>query len=309
MGYSKKRRRCGRGRSLPRQSPISSELIDEARDVTDNLLRNRQIQDTLAAGMSTLPDLAAANAASLTDLEFDEYMAKMTETMQDVGSLYAGVGYLRVLEGEKHLVLLTANGFQLPSMDSEVNIARAASDARVALDVIQTGGMIGPPPPRFLPGGGIQMSVVPTTNQAFDQSFRMQTLRMLADFTGGQFHAYQSGDTAFRALAETTTFSYLIGYSPTNPALNGKYRKIAIQVARPGVKVMYRQGYYATERLVPLDRREFITELRVSAAASSGHSRRSHQARPRPAGRQRHGRRDAGRRRTVGRLDAGEVRG
>ena len=32
---------------------------------------------------------------------------------------------------------------------------------------------------------------------------------------------------------------------------------------------MYRQGYYATDRLVPLDRREFITELRVSAAAAT----------------------------------------
>ena len=259
-----------RARPLAPAPVADKERIDrEAREVTQNLQRNREIQDRLAAGMSTLPDMAAANAASLTDLEFDEYMAKMTETMQDVGSLYAGVGYLRVLEGEKHLVMLTANGFQLPSMDSEVSIARAASDARVALDVIQTGGMIGPPPPRFVAGRGIVMTAVPTTNQMFDQSFRMQTLRMLADFTGGQFHAYQTGETAFRSLAETTTFSYVIGYSPTNPALNGKYRKIEVKVSRPGAKVMYRQGYYATDRLVPLDRREFITELRVSAAAAT----------------------------------------
>ena len=163
-----------RARPLAPAAIGDKDRIDrEAREVTDNLQRNREIQARLAAGMPTLPDTAAANAASLTDLEFDEYMAKMTETMQDVGSLYAGVGYLRILEGEKHLVMLTANGFQLPSMDSEVNIARAASDARVALDVIQTGGMIGPPQPRFVPGAGVIMSPLPTTNQVFDQSFRI----------------------------------------------------------------------------------------------------------------------------------------
>ena len=46
-----------RARPLPPAPIADQQRIDrEARDVTDNLLRNRQIQDKLAAGMSSLPD-------------------------------------------------------------------------------------------------------------------------------------------------------------------------------------------------------------------------------------------------------------
>ena len=102
----------------------------------------------------------------------------MTETMHDVGSLYAGVGISGRSKAEKHLVLLDGErvsaaehgqrGEHSPRGQRRPRRARRHPDWRHdSAD----------PPPRFVPGGGIQMSVIPTTNQAFDQSFRMQTLR------------------------------------------------------------------------------------------------------------------------------------
>jgi hypothetical protein len=39
-----------------------------------------------------------------------------------------------------------------------------------------------------------------------------------------------------------------------------------VKVNRPGVTVLHRHGYLATAQLVPLDRREFLTYTRLSAA-------------------------------------------
>ena len=63
---------------------------------------------------------------------------------------------------------------------------------------------------------------------------------------------------------------YLLGYYPTNANWDGKYRKIEVKVNRPGVTVMFRHGYYGRDRLMPLDRRSFITFNRVMAAGMEG---------------------------------------
>ena len=38
---------------------------------------------------------------------------------------------------------------------------------------------------------------------------------------------------------------YLLGYHSTNLARDGKFRRIAVKVNRPGLKIEYRKGYYA----------------------------------------------------------------
>jgi len=43
-----------------------------------------------------------------------------------------------------------------------------------------------------------------------------------------------------------------------------------VKVKRPGLTVMFRHGYYGRDRLMPLDRRSFITFNRVMAAAMEG---------------------------------------
>ena len=96
-----------------------------------------------------MPDLNAARTAERVAVDFETYVSQTTETLQDLGALYAGIEYLRFLDGEKHLVLFTESGLRLWRREDNINIANAASDARIALDTIHTGGIAGPPPPRF----------------------------------------------------------------------------------------------------------------------------------------------------------------
>ena len=63
--------------------------------------------------------------------------------MQDMGNLYTGIEYLRYLEGEKHILFVTEQGFYTPRLEADASLAARANHARVVIDTIQTGGIDG----------------------------------------------------------------------------------------------------------------------------------------------------------------------
>ena len=69
-------------------------------------------------------------------------------------------------------------------------------------------------------------------------------LARLARDTGG-FLVEGSNDlsAAFRRIDEDHQFHYLLTYSPTNTAFDGKFRAIQVKVGRPGAQVFARRGY------------------------------------------------------------------
>ena len=51
---------------------------------------------------------------------------------------------------------------------------------------------------------------------------------------------------SLEAIRRQLTNQYLIGYTPTNSALDGTYRKIRVVADRKGVVIRYKPGYFAT---------------------------------------------------------------
>lgn len=75
---------------------------------------------------------------------------------------------------------------------------------------------------------------------------RLDTLRTLADATDGE--AVMGSNDIERGLSRIVsdmTSYYLLGYSSTNAALDGRFRSIKVRVSRPGVEVRARRGYRA----------------------------------------------------------------
>jgi hypothetical protein len=70
------------------------------------------------------------------------------------------------------------------------------------------------------------------------------------------------------AIDQTSRFGYLLGYSPTNTRLDGRFRRIVVRVNRPELTVLYRHGYFARDAPAPLDAERSLTYSRVAAAAS-----------------------------------------
>jgi VWFA-related protein len=52
---------------------------------------------------------------------------------------------------------------------------------------------------------------------------------------------------AFGAVARDTSTYYVIGYSPTNTKVDGKFRKIEVKPLKDGMDVRARKGYLATK--------------------------------------------------------------
>ena len=73
-------------------------------------------------------------------------------------------------------------------------------------------------------------------------------LRQMSEETGGHvFHIDRNHplQDAFKDLQDDMRSQYAIGYTPTNPAKDGSFRRIDIKVTNKDWKVQARKGYYA----------------------------------------------------------------
>jgi len=73
-------------------------------------------------------------------------------------------------------------------------------------------------------------------------------LRQMSEDTGGHvFHVDRNHplQDAFKDLQDDMRSQYAIGYTPTNPAKDGSFRRIDIKVTNKDWKVQARKGYYA----------------------------------------------------------------
>ncbi|MBZ5504546.1 MAG: VWA domain-containing protein [Acidobacteriia bacterium] len=74
------------------------------------------------------------------------------------------------------------------------------------------------------------------------------TMNSVADQTGGKaFYNTNNLEKAIRESMDDGSTYYTLGYYPENKAWDGRFRKIAVKVNRPGAKLHYRQGFFAVE--------------------------------------------------------------
>ncbi|MBI3933531.1 MAG: VWA domain-containing protein [Acidobacteria bacterium] len=80
------------------------------------------------------------------------------------------------------------------------------------------------------------------------------TLKKMAEETGGRMFRADNNrqlSDAFQQISDELRSQYSIGYSPTNAAQDGSYRKIDLRVRRGGHRVQARKGYYAPQDSYP----------------------------------------------------------
>jgi VWFA-related protein len=256
-------------RQLPTASATDAGTI--AKD-TQNNVNALQRADVLTGRDPTPFDAFDTAAADFVGMGFDEYTQVTTQSTQDLNNIYTGIKYLRYLEGEKHLVFVTERGLLLPRLENDYSVAALASDARVVIDTLMTGGIIlsGPGSPGVAPATGPPpRDGRNLSRMSFGAMFASGTQRSIAGLTGGLYNGYTPSEKALAAIDQSSTFEYLLGYVPENAAFDGTFRRIAVKVTRPGVQVLFRHGYYARRDNVPFNRQEFMTYSRVAAAANT----------------------------------------
>jgi len=83
---------------------------------------------------------------------------------------------------------------------------------------------------------------------ARDLDFSHASMLQLAKETGGQAFFNANGlNDAFARVVNNGSRYYSLAYSPTNPAMDGKYRHILIKLASGKETLSYRRGYFADD--------------------------------------------------------------
>jgi VWFA-related protein len=171
------------------------------------------------------------------------------------GSLERMAAALAEARGRKTL-LFFSEGFimdtTVPNFRSLVQAARNANVAIHFVDVASPASSITGP---GAPGGSAETGPVieaRDTLQAF-ASRESEGTRSIAADTGGTVISGTNLLEGLRRVANEGRAYYLLGYSPTDTKRDGRFRKIAVTVDRPGVTVRARQGYFAesSERDAP----------------------------------------------------------
>jgi VWFA-related protein len=93
--------------------------------------------------------------------------------------------------------------------------------------------------------------------QGMETLMQTDVIATLADGTGGRFyHGTNDFDEGIARVAATPDFRYVLGFSPTDMKLDGKFHALKVTLKNhPGIDLQVRKGYYAPKSSAdPADR-------------------------------------------------------
>jgi VWFA-related protein len=124
-----------------------------------------------------------------------------------------------------------------------------------------------------LMGAQVALYPISAAGVSKDDQFSAHTaMSSMAQRTGGKtFFNRNDIDTGVRTSLDDGSTYYTLEYYPANKMWNNKFRHIKLSVSRPGVKLQYRDGYYANNPLTVLNigtmEKEFSQALDINAPA------------------------------------------
>jgi VWFA-related protein len=258
---------AGRSAETDMRKTVADSMAEEAKQSGDA---------TLAVAAAQFNSLLTFDKLEMDSIllwmPFDQFAPKAAGSFQDMQNIYTCIEYLRYVSGEKHLLFLSDKGLLFPSgrTDFDKNIAAIANDARVAIDSFQTGGVFADPDRYPNKGQAVTLEEpippLAESDASWSQTFMISSMRTVSQLTGGTVSVYQDIGKTLDRINESSRVVYLLGYYPTNERWDGRYREINVKVNRPGVKVSFRHGYFARDRLEPFDMEAFISFNRITAA-------------------------------------------
>ena len=238
-----------------------------------------------AAGTTRMEDMPAGSVAVFTMMDVPQIKAQLEEFQDQHAAAQAdfrvrftldalnSLGrYLAGYPGRKNLVWLSETfpfTIVLDKIDSQNNrdfshdiavTGSVLSNAQVAIypvDARALGGnsefSVGNDPnpmgkPATLASTLDDAAGKNMNREAEDRMASRSTMNNLAEETGGKaFYNTNNLEGAVRRSMEDGSTYYTLGYYPENKTWDGSFRRLTIKVARPGIRLHYRVGYYAVE--------------------------------------------------------------
>jgi len=198
----------------------------------------------------------------------DETEFNIFNTDEKLAAIESLATMLRKVPGRKNVIHFSS-GITRTGQENQATL-RAATDAAnqadVSLYTMDARGLAALPPggdaSTASPSGTAVYSGSAFASQVSSLQGSRETLAALATDTGGRtFYDLNDFTPAFEEVQKENSSYYLIGYSPTNTRADGRFRHIRVEVARPGLKVQARPGYFAAKSFQQLTRGEKENQL------------------------------------------------
>jgi VWFA-related protein len=255
----------GPGLNSPEQQRQASEAQQQATNA------NQAIATATAAGgantANTVANEAAAAQMATMSADMVQGFNRMDRDQQGylaTDALFAIVNTLRRLPGRKSVVLFS-EGLAVPPAVHRLflGVIDAASRANVSIYTIDAAGLrtdsdqsrirdlvngavLRGIETSYSGGGGDAFTRGLETNEDNLRGDPQAVLGQLARDTGGLlFSSTNNLGAAFERIESDMRNYYLIGYTPLNPAYDGRFRSIQVKVKRDGVTIAARRGYFA----------------------------------------------------------------
>ena len=189
------------------------------------------------------------NGAAFTpdDTEFNIFNTdRRLDALQTLADELSGIE-------QKKSVIYFSSGMSQQGQDNQVQLRRTVDRANRANVSIYAADMRGLQ--AMVPGGDASTASTrgvsafngaSTRNQGNRLAASQDTLTTMAEDTGGRaFFDSNSFGAVFDRVVNDTSAYYVLGYTSTSPARDGRFHRIRVRLKRQDLKLEYRSGYYA----------------------------------------------------------------
>jgi VWFA-related protein len=249
-------------RLMPR--PISDESANQCPKMTyyiADLIQNQQDQmalsavtaDTLACQFNNDSRFQSTALALAQEAARQALILGDQETHISLISLKDIVRRVAATPGA-HSIVLVSPGFITPQQLNDVDdIIERAVRANIIINALDARGLY-----VVVPGGDISQGIASNPlSAAREMQYQLDSasadanvMAELADATGGIFFQNSNDfNDGFRRLASTPEYFYMLGFSPQNLKLNGRFHKLKVTLNTPEkFSVQARHGYFAPKQ-------------------------------------------------------------
>jgi VWFA-related protein len=238
---------------------VAIASVSSALQIVQDFTADREVLATAMDRFSGVDTVGFEEGTTLTgeETEADGFVADDSEfnvfnTDRRLAAIEQLSDALAPIQQKKSIVYFSS-GMTQRGEDNQVQL-RAAIDravkANVSIYPVDTRGLSA-----VVPGGSASQASRGGTSafsgrgvsQQFDRRTASQdTLVALAGDTGGKafFDTNDFGGVYTKVISDTSAY-YMLGYSSTNPARDGRFRRIRVRLNKPGLRIEHRNGYYA----------------------------------------------------------------
>jgi len=209
----------------------SLDLIGSFSPFAEKERRDRQ-------GIAEQGNVANGFGGNRKDSELQDYIDELRGqnfSFGTLGALSYVIRGMQQLPGRKSIMFFSEGFGNFPqTMEKLRVVADMANRASVVLYTFD---------PR-----GLENSAMMTSDQAVMLMMQKQTIRFLAEETGGiaSINRIDLDDGLGRALVDQNSY-YLIGYQPDSDTFDprkNKFNKLIVKLKRPDLKIRYRSGFF-----------------------------------------------------------------